>query len=165
MANDRQRQKRIAKKRARRQEKRVAKQVAYHRRSAARLPLEVIGLPKMSDTIVEFAEPLVDELLEDEVDAAEVRSVLLLAATIWNLTLAADERRSQSGEAAAQGLRNDLIDRLERALERPRPACEVIVDELEQRKRDLFPDDQRFILEIDTYDTEDGVHVIAASRL
>jgi hypothetical protein len=165
MGDERQRQKRIAKKRARRREKRVAKPVAYLRRGAPSLPLEALGLPKMSDTIVEFAEPLVDEFLQDEADAAEVRSVLLLAATIWNMTLAADERRSESGEAAARALRDDLIGRLERALERPRGACEVIVDELERRKRDLYADDLRFIMEIHTYDTEDGVHVIAASRL
>jgi hypothetical protein len=165
MANERKRQKRIAKKRARRREKRVSKQVAYLRRSAPRPPLEALGLPKMSDTLVEFAEPLMDEFLEDEGDAAEVRSVLLLAATIWNMTLAADDRREESGEAAAQALRDELLDRLEPALERPRVVCEVIVAELERRKRELFGDDLRFVMEIDTYETEDGVRVIAASRL
>jgi hypothetical protein len=168
MAKERQRQKRIAKKRARRREKRVTKQVAYLRRSIPRLPLEAlatVGLPKMSDTIVEFAQPLLEELLEDANDPDEVRAILLLASTFWNMTLAADDRRAESGEAAAQALREDLINRLERALERPRSACQVLVDEMERRKRDLFPDDLRFVMEIDAYSTEDGVRVLAASRL
>jgi len=165
MADERRRQKRIAKKRARRREKRIAKPVAYLRRSTPRLPAALLGMPKISDAIVEFAEPLVDEFLEDGADAAEVRTVLLLAATLWNAVITADELRSESDEAAAVQLRNDLIDRLEYALERPRGACEVIVDEMARRKRELFDEDPRFIVDIDTYDTADGVRVIAAARL
>src|SRR5947209_8414565 len=92
---------------------------------------------------------LVRKLLEDANDADEVRSVLLLASTFWNMTLAADERRADSGDAAAQALREDLVDHLERALERPRAACEVLVDEMARRERDLFADDLRFVMEID----------------
>ncbi|HEX4458968.1 MAG TPA: hypothetical protein VIA18_13420 [Polyangia bacterium] len=78
--------------------------IASYRRSlpSLPLPLEVLqalaaGLPKMSDTIVAFAKPLADEFLDRRSDAVAVRSVLKLAAVIWNMTIEADER---TGEAA-----------------------------------------------------------------
>jgi len=159
MAN--QREQRKAKKRARR-EKRIAKRVAY-RRASQTLPFELLGLPKVSDELIEIAAPLLDDLPPDA-RAAEWRPVLLLAASIWNMTLAADDRRAEAGDDAADALRADLLDRLERALEWPRQKCESLVSEIEERKRTLFPDDDRFIMDLQTLDTEDGVHVRVASR-
>ena len=166
MSKELRRQKRIAKKRARRREKRVAKQAAYLRRSA-KLPLEAlaaVGLPKMSDTIIEFADPLLHELLEDENNPVQVRNILLLASTFWNMTLAADERRAESGEAGVQALRAQLADQVVGLLDLPRAACEALVEDMERRKRDLFGDDRRFVMAIDAYSTEDGLRVIASSR-
>jgi hypothetical protein len=153
------RQKRKVKKRARR-EKRLAKRVAYLRRRAP--PLYPMGLPKMSAVLPEFAAPLLDGLSESA-GAAEWRAVLLLASTIWNMTRLADERLAAAGEQDAHALQQEAVDQLTVATGRPRHDCESLVAALVERKRALFGDDPRIVINVDTIDTDSGVHVFAAS--
>jgi hypothetical protein len=172
VANDKERKKRLEKKRARRREKRVNTPIASYRRSlpSLPLPLEVLqalaaGLPKMSDTIVAFAKPLADEFLDRRSDAVAVRSVLKLAAVIWNMTIEADERTGEAGEVTTEQLRKEVVGRLALARARSRAECEVFLADLERRKRELFADDSRIVLDIQTRMTGAGVvHVDAFSR-
>src|SRR5579862_3328068 len=131
------RQKRKLKKRARR-EKRLAKRVAYLRRRAP--PPLPLGLPKMSAVLPEFAAPLLDSLGESA-GATEWRSVLLLASTIWNMTLIADERCAAAGDEDAHDLQRETVDQLAVATGRSRLDCEALVAALVERKRTLFGDD------------------------
>ena len=167
MADDRKRQKRLAKKRARRQEKRVTKPVAYHRRTLpaslpADLPPEMAkllagGLPKMSDNILAFAKPLVDELIHKDSGPLEVRAVLSLAAMVWNMTVETD--------TPSDGLRNEIVGKLSLALARPRAACIALLSMLQERKRELFADDPRIVMDVQTYWDGKEIRIIASSRL
>jgi hypothetical protein len=164
MANQRERQKRQVKKRARR-EKRLAKRAAPYQRSLPRLVAQMAGLPKMSEALAEFAAPLLDSLGPDA-DAAAWRSQLLLAATVWNMSRVAQDRLDEFGEAEAAAIRIDLVDRLMHATDWSHEQCDFLVTELQERKRLLFPDDPRLVVDIRTFDMEGGgVHVMAASSL
>lgn len=118
----------------------------------------------MSEVLAEFAAPLLDELGPDAT-AMEWRGVLLLAATVWNMIHYADERCAVTGEEHSYDMESELLDRMTVAAQWPRKQCEAVVAELEGRKRRLFPDDLRIVVDVRTVDTEDGVHVSALSRL
>jgi hypothetical protein len=163
MANQRERQKRRGKKQARR-EKRLAKKVIAYRHSLPLRAMKMMELPKMSTVLAEFAEPLLAEL-GPNATALEWRGVLLLASTVWNMIRYADERCVVTGEEHAYDMEQELLDQLTVAARWPREQCEAVVAELEDRKRSLFPDDPRIVVDIRTVDTENGVHVSALSKL
>jgi hypothetical protein len=118
----------------------------------------------MSADLVEFAVPILDTLHENA-GAAEWRSVLLLAATVWNMSCLVQSRRYESDLSGADEIRLDLVSRLADASGCSREECKTLVAGLEERKRTLFADDPRFVIDVRTVDTEDGVHVFALSRL
>ena len=144
MASERERQKRLERKRRRRHEKR-------RRGQRTDVPLIVsfgTGLPKMSETLIAFADPLLSRVPETE---ADWRSALYVAALVWNGIVS----EVPSGEVVAQ---------LRRGLD---PSVDVgeLVRCLTERKRTLFPDDLRFILDVRTERSGDRVHVTAAGML
>lgn len=106
------------------------------------------GLPKMSDTLVAFAEPLLAGIPEIE---EGWRAGLSMAALVWNGVV--------SGLAEAE-----LTAQLQRALGRPLEAPGLVGD-LMERKRRLFADDSRLIFDVSTRQHGDRVQVIAASGL
>lgn len=144
MASERERQKRLDRKRRRRREKR-------RRREQRNAPLIVsfgTGLPKMSETLIEFAEPLLAEVPEAE---ADWQAALYIAALVWN-------------GVVSEIPRAEIVEQLRRGLD---PSTNVVelVNRLTERKRRLFPDDPRFIFDVRARQSEDRVHVMAASGL
>ena len=127
MGNVRARQQRLERKEKRRRKKRA-------RPPQRAAPLEVsfgTGLPKMSETIVAFAEPLLAEIPQTE---PRWRTGLYAAATVWNGLV--------SGVAESE-----IATQLQRGLG---PSVDVpeLVRCLAERKQRLFADDMRFIFDL-----------------
>lgn len=107
------------------------------------------GLPKMSETLVAFAEPLLADAPETE---AGWRAGLYTAAIVWNGIVS----RMPEAEITAQ---------LQRGLG---PSVDIpgLVRCLTERKQRLFAEDMRFIFDVRTQQQEgERVHVMAASGL
>jgi hypothetical protein len=144
MAGERARQKRLERKARRRREKREQPQ----QRAA---PLAVsfgTGLPKISETLVAFAEPLLVDIPETE---AEWRPGLYAAAIVWNGIV--------SGIPDAE-----ITAQLQRGLAPSVDAAEVVRC-LMARKQSLFANDLRFIFDVRTQQSGSRVHVMAVSGL
>lgn len=104
----------------------------------------------MSETLVDFAEPLLSELpagagAKDWIDPLQV------AQLIWNSLVVSLPKE-------------ELVANLRQGLGRAVDVDEL-VDELARRKATRFPDDHRFIIEFRTHDAGDRVHVTALSAL
>lgn len=147
MANERARQQRLERKARRRREKRMRTQPSQPRGE----PLVVsfgTGLPKMSDTLVAFAEPLLAGVPETE---ETWRAGLYTAALVWNGVV--------SGLAEAE-----LTAQLQRGLGRPLETP-GLVRHLIERKQRLFAHDSRLIFDVRARQHGERVHVMAASGL
>lgn len=144
MANERARQQRLERKAKRRREKRSQPQ----QRVAPLVVSFGTGLPKMSETLVAFAEPLLADVPQTE---AEWRTGLYAAAMVWNGLV--------SGIAEAE-----ITTQLQRGLD---PSVDVpgLVHCLTERKRSLFADDVRFIFDVRTHQNGARVDVSAVSGL
>lgn len=144
MASERARQQRLERKARRRREKRERP-----RQRAAPIVVSFgTGLPKMSETLVAFAEPLLAGVPETE---EGWRAGLYTAAFVWNGVV--------SGLPEA-----DLTAQLQRGLGRA-PDVPGVVRHLIERKQNLFAADSRLIFDVRTQQDGDRVHVIAASGL
>jgi len=144
MGSERARQLRLERKARRRREKRERPQ----ERAA---PLQVsfgTGLPKISETLVAFAEPLLAGIPEAE---AGWRTGLYAAAIVWNGVVA--------GIPEAE-----ITMQLQRGFG---SSVDVsgLVRRLIERKQSLFADDPRFIFDVRTQQSGERVHVMAASGL
>ncbi len=158
---------RSARARAKRRDKRSARQrrhvLAKVLGHGGALPTAA-GLPKMSDVLRSFAEPILD-LLEDDATLEDYRNALQRGAAIWNILLLLEEEHRRSGGGA-------LVDEA-KIIELTRLLSEAVggfdddglrlVDELRlQRKR--FPDERRIIVNA-TAELKNGyINVIAASQ-
>ncbi|MBI2927092.1 MAG: hypothetical protein HYY24_15460 [Verrucomicrobia bacterium] len=88
------------------------------------------GLPKMSDVLIEFAQPLLAEARTE----SEYRGAFALASVAWNLALMPFLKRlKRLGE---------LVKRADRA------AADIALD-LIRRKHELFADDKRWVLDFE----------------
>jgi hypothetical protein len=143
MLSERQRQKRREKKAQRRRAKLKTKPA-----TRADDPVVVFGtgLPKMSEMIVEFAEPFLTTLPETE---EAWKDGLSIAAIVWNGIVA-----NESSEV--------IVAQLRRGID---PSVDVVelVRVLTERKAALFPDDDRFIFGLETKEREDRIDVSAVS--
>ena len=113
--------------------------------------MQVIGKkPKrrMSDTLIEFAKP---EFLRDGASSAEWRYELMLASIVWNGVLV--------GKTAAE-----LLESLSE--EGPlAPELIAIIETLVQRRATKYAADKRCVVGLEAFDTDDGVHIVAASAM
>jgi hypothetical protein len=113
--------------------------------------IQVVGKkPKrrMSDTLIEFARP---ELLHEGGSAREWQFELTMAALVWNGVIV--------GEGSQSLLKKLCEDR------EPEPDLVALIETLVRRKQTTFAHDKRFVMGIQAYDTNDGVHVMAASAM
>jgi hypothetical protein len=106
---------------------------------------------KISDTLLRFAEPILDDL---EVDAteAEMEPVLMVAWMAWNAVVYAD----------AVGER-DLLDQFQAAMAEE-PELKRFADLLIDRKRTFFGDDERVIGEYKLYRKDGEIRLRAEAR-
>jgi hypothetical protein len=144
MGSERARQLRLERKARRRREKRERPQ----QRAAPSCVSFGTGLPKISETLVAFAEPLLAGIPEVE---AGWQTGLYAAAIVWNGVV--------SGIPEAE-----ITRQLQRGFG---SSADVpgLVRRLIERKQSLFADDRRFIFDVRTQQSGDRVHVMAASSL
>jgi hypothetical protein len=108
---------------------------------------------KMSDTLIEFARPLVDRLpVDPRVD--ELKLVLTFASFVWNCVVNganAHELVLPNAQTALDVLRLSLAE------------GEVVVDDLIRRKGEMFADDDRIVMGIEVYRRDGELRILAAS--
>jgi hypothetical protein len=143
MASERTRQQRLEKKARRRREKRARPQS----RAAPLIVSFGTGLPKMSETLIAFAEPLLADVPRTE---AGWRPGLAAAVVVWNGIV--------SGMAESEIVIQ--LQRLGLSVDGP-----GVVRSLTERKRSLFAEDARFIFDVRTHQNGDRVDVSAVSGL
>ena len=152
MGNERARQKKLERKRLKRDEKRRVARAE----SVPVLVSVLSDLPAMSLTLQRFAEPLLDRL-PDHGEAQHWKFVLGFAAMVWN--------------AAAEGeeLRDDELQVARRAYEAlgwDEARMEEDARLLRRRKATArFAREPRKIIEVDVAATDTGVRVFAASAM
>lgn len=142
MLTKRQRQKR----QERKVQQRRAKQRSQQSNRSPPIVMFGTGLPKMSDTIVEFAEPFLATLPMTE---ADWKDGLQVASIVWNGIV--------SSQSSAE-----IVAELQRGID---PSIDVVelVRSLTERKRNLFPNDDRFIFGLEARDCGDRINVSAVS--
>src|SRR3954470_22130344 len=95
---------------------------------------------KMSETLVDFARPLTDQLPADST-AEDLQATLTFAACVWNVV-------------DAQGIRDAVVYlsmKMPRRLRVPVAEAAAVVRRMLARKDELFGDDHRLALKIDVY--------------
>src|SRR5713226_9585363 len=137
----------------RRERKRLARE---EKRRSLRdsLPVEVVAVPqaKMSDTLLDYAGPLIKALPEDA-GLEELKRVLQLAAVVWN---AAVEEDRDVDEAVL-----NLVADMKSKLEVTPP--EAVIEWLADRRVFRFGDDPRVFLSLDVVRDGDRMRVLATS--
>lgn len=152
MGNERARQKKLERKRLKREEKRRAARAAVDPVLVS-LPSD---LPAMSLTLQRFAEPLLDRL-SDPVEAQHWKFVLGFAAMVWNAAAEGEDLREEELE---------VVRRAYEALGWDEGSIEEDARLLRQRKATApFSREPRKIVELDVAATETGVRVYAASAM
>lgn len=147
MPNDKQRQKRLEQKRKRR-EKRKDKP------DRALPPQRLLGLPKLSEVLTNFAAPLLDAV-SDEADAQGYRSALLLASIIWNDAI--EESATGEHSEAFVKLRAEMPERIGLSEQE----FTALDSTLRARKKRLYPADDRMVVNVDVQDEGDRLNVVA----
>ena len=121
------------------------------------------GLPKMSDVLVAFAAPILDTL-DDDASLDEYRGALRFASIIWNVLAMLDEEVRRSGGVLVD---RDKVAELTALLEQAVGGFDeenlALLDALRERRRELFPDERRIVMDVGAELQGDRVHVMAAS--
>jgi hypothetical protein len=95
---------------------------------------------KMSETLVDFARPLTDQLPADYT-AEELKATMNFAACVWNVVDIVSVR-----DAVAY-----LSRKMSHRLRVPAPKAAAVVSKMLARKNQLFGDDHRLAMDIDVY--------------
>jgi len=137
----------------RRERKRLARE-GKRRSLRDSLPIEVVPLrlAKMSDTLLEYAGPLINAL-PDDTGLEELKRVLQLAAVVWNAVVEEDG----DVDEAALNLVADMKSKLQ--VTPPEAAIEWLAD----RRVFRFGDDPRVVLSLDVVRDGDRMRVLATS--
>ena len=129
-----------------------AAQAALARRVQAReadiiLRVNPPGVEKMSEVLLQFAEPI----LERSAPLEEIRATLFFAMTIWNYALLPAEARSEP-----KGLLREVMSD---------PWSRSVAQRLLERKAQLFSDNQRMFYDLEVSQRGDELRVNVVSAL
>lgn len=126
---------------------------------------EALGWPKMSEVLLDFAQPLLETLSPGR-DVQGVEGCLLLAAAIWNeLEQALDEARDEHaflGEAAR--VCRQFSDTMVESGVRREEADELLMELAARKFRDYF-DDERMIADVKVVEKPGGYSVTVVGTL
>ena len=110
---------------------------------------------RMPDVLEQVAKPLLDELPEGS-GINGVRSVMLLAAAGWNAAVG-------SSPAEVDNVLQELSHEFAKTSRELSRAAVPFLQMLAERKRQLFPNDDRLVLGVDVEDRGDHFYITAAS--
>jgi hypothetical protein len=148
---ERVRQKKLERKRRKREQKRQTLQLRSTRLTAG--SEVIVPFPKMSDTLVEFARPLIDRLPADP-PAEELKLVLTFASFVWNCVL----KGANAHELVLPNAQT-VLDILGLS-----PAeAGAVVDGLIRRKKEMFVDDERLVVSVHAFRERGMLRILAAS--
>jgi len=120
------------------------------------LPQKVLINPpeheKMSEVILEFAQPLLD-ISDDEATPKAID----FAIVAWNFAIIQEQSGPQTLEEMMRKTAKPGTD--EATIERYKPYFDMLF----QRKRELFPDNQRMILDYEFTESRDNFHLNVVS--
>lgn len=112
------------------------------------------GMEKMSEVLEAFVEPY----LGFTDNRADREKLFLIAVAAWNLALMPAKKRP----AVIKELIAASVDKKDRLAQQD---IREILNEMVARKLDLFPDNQRFIMEFQLQETKGKFHLSVASTL
>lgn len=116
-------------------------------------PQQSFHTRKMSEVIIDFAEPLLDALDDDEL----FERAIGCAVVCWNLSFLQEKKQQRQMRAMVKEFdKSHLLTRLE---------AEHFVRMLLERKRILFADDKRIVLNYKIVEEEDHHHLFTMSTL
>jgi hypothetical protein len=137
----------------------MAKLVQRIRNQEFPLPHKVLinppGHEKMSEVIMEFASPMLDNSTNDEI----TRNIISFAILAWNLAL----HKERGNNDAYQGLHDMALSSCTDEIERQQ--FHRFLTMLLQRKREYFADYERFILDYELSFTRDNMHLDVVSTV
>lgn len=112
------------------------------------------GVAKMSEVLEEFIEPYLDTATN-----SHDRKILVgMAVTAWNLALMPASKRQPL-------IKEFILDVVGKGDPRASQEIKDIINELIDRKLEIFPDNQRFIVEFQLQETRNQFHLSVASTL
>lgn len=124
------------------------------------------GLPKMSDALVAFAEPLLDGIPPGSPVAA-YEAELILASAAWNflVSLEGEYARGKQAVQISEQEVGKILDLLTVGSDMTDDEALDLLQELTARKQELFPDDRRIVGDVRVYFRGDRLHVTTVSSL
>jgi hypothetical protein len=112
------------------------------------------GVVKMSEVLEDFIEPYLDMATNFH----DRKTLVGIAVTAWNLALMPASKRQPL-------LKKFILDLVGKRDSRTSQDIKDIINELIDRKLEIFPDNQRFIVEFQLQETRDQFHLSVASTL
>ena len=113
-----------------------------------KLPLP---LRKMSEVIVDFAEPLLNTIDDDEL----FEEVLSFASICWNISLLPENEQKQMAQSLVNDIgKSDILKRLK---------VEDDIRMLLERKKAFFADDRRMLIDFKVIEGKDSRRLLAMS--
>ena len=108
-------------------------------------------LPKLSDTMITFARPLLDRLPGDPPSIEQVRHVMGLATILWNLPLLEDGDASFGADVCAS---------LDEVPEDLGEGVQAVLDEMLEARRGEWGHDRR-VVSVEVVEVEGGYQIVA----
>jgi len=161
--NRRKREQQLRKRKEQREYRRLSRAVDVAPKMLRRPPP---GVAKMSDTLVAFAQPLLDGIPPGApIEAYE--GELLLGATVWNFFVTLDREYDRQGRAVEvlEEQTRTILDALSLGTDMSEDDALGLLQTLAARKHDLFPNERRLIGDVRAEFRGDRVHVVALSTL
>jgi len=142
--------------RQRKRERKRLKREEKRRSLGSSLPLGLVPFPgpKMSDTLLDYARPLIDGL-PDDAGLEELRALLKFASVVWNAVVEEDG----DVDEAVLNLTTDMTAKLQG------PPPEAVIEWLAERKVYRYGDDPRIVLSVEVFRNGDQLRVMAASAV
>lgn len=115
-----------------------------------KVAIETSNPQKMSEIIIDYAEPLLEISTTDK----DQEKAVIMAITLWNLAILKENERQ------------DMIDSLNPLLLQGDDPADLnqIIDYFMERKQLLYPDVNRMILDYDCVHTTDRLHLNVVSN-
>jgi hypothetical protein len=111
------------------------------------------SLEKMSDALLEYGKPFIDLVQSDS--KADYEKSIKISMMLWNCSIMQDVK--------GPGGRKEIEKMLKPVM--PDAESKEVVRYMLERKRQMFPDNNRIILNYELAETPDGFHLSVASTI